>query len=63
MVKLLAASNESIESFLSLAPDAPKPQALTNAIKLLIEIGALDESQNLTSLGEQLGEVQIVIWN
>ena len=56
---MLAAQNESIEGFLSLAPDPPKPHALKNAIKLLVEIGALDDEENLTNLGHQLVDLPI----
>jgi len=42
-----------------LAPDPPKPHALKNAIKLLVEIGALDDEENLTNLGHQLVDLPI----
>lgn len=41
-----------IRPFLENALQPPDPQAVQNAIELLETIGALDEDENLTSLGK-----------
>jgi HrpA-like RNA helicase len=57
-VKLLD-SNCSITSFLSKAIDPPNELSITNAIRLLQDIGALTSDEKLTELGKQLGALPV----
>ncbi|GJP43303.1 hypothetical protein CLOM_g2784 [Closterium sp. NIES-68] len=57
-IKILDPSLD-IPSFLSKALEPPVPAAITNAIALLQDIGALDELQSLTPLGAHLGALPL----
>ena len=48
-----------IEEFLSQVPEAPSPLVIKSAVKMLKTIEALDESENLTLLGQTLLELPI----
>ncbi|XP_007010588.2 PREDICTED: DExH-box ATP-dependent RNA helicase DExH3 [Theobroma cacao] len=50
---------ESIGEFLSAALQAPEPLAVQNAVGFLKMIGALDEKENLTSLGKFLSMLPV----
>jgi len=49
----------AIATFLDKAVDAPHPKAVSNAIELLQAIGAFDESENMTELGQRLCSIAI----
>ena len=48
-----------IADFLSKAVEPPVPQAVTAAIELLTDIGALDDAEHLTSLGRHLAALPL----
>ncbi|WOL20083.1 DExH-box ATP-dependent RNA helicase DExH3 [Canna indica] len=50
---------ESIGEFLSAALQPPEPLAVQNAIEFLKMIGALDEQENLTNLGQYLSMLPV----
>lgn len=60
-VKLLEKPGDSIgiASFLSKAVEPPIPQAVTVAIQLLKDIGALNDQEHLTSLGRHLAALPL----
>ena len=49
----------STAAFLAQAPEPPVPQAITHAVTLLQNIGALKEDESLTKLGHHLGEMPV----
>lgn len=57
--KKLAPSFIKIAEFLKLALEPPSDLAVTNAIKHLQEINALDEEENLTQLGHHLVDMPV----
>ncbi|KAF6017324.1 YTHDC2 [Bugula neritina] len=57
--KLLAPSNTGIADFLSLAPEPPSFLIARNAVQLLKQMDALDDSEDLTELGHHLVDIPI----
>lgn len=57
--KMLAGPNSSIKEFLLRALDKPAPENIENGITILKEIGALNESEDLTELRHQLVNMSI----
>lgn len=57
-VKLLD-SKYSIKDFLSKAVDPPNQLSISNAIRLLRDVGALTSDERLTELGKQLGALPV----
>ena len=63
--------HDGIAAFLNKAIDAPHPKSIQNALELLVELGAMDESTNsLTDLGWKLASLSVdprvgkcVIWS
>ena len=49
----------STAAFLLQAVEPPVPQAISNAVGLLQDIGALKEDESLTRLGRHLGEMPV----
>jgi len=60
-VKLLEKKDRrvSISEFLAKAVEPPVPQAVTAAVKLLKDIGALDSDERLTHLGRHLASLPL----
>eukprot|EP00850_Spirogloea_muscicola_P015823 SM000124S25955 [mRNA] locus=s124:410023:420711:+ [translate_table: standard] len=56
-IKLLALGD--VASFLQQAIEPPKPEAITSAVETLKEVGALDEREQLTSLGRHLAGLPV----
>jgi HrpA-like RNA helicase len=50
---------DSIEAFLAEALDPPRPGTVETAIQLLQEVGALDDKQDLTPLGEHIAKLPV----
>ncbi|MFN7772341.1 MAG: ATP-dependent RNA helicase HrpA [Planctomycetota bacterium] len=57
ILQLLALGLGEIDSFPFL--DAPHPEAIRDGLKTLLEIGALDDRQRLTSLGRRLARLPV----
>eukprot|EP00250_Pteridium_aquilinum_P000849 c11023_g1_i1 orf=66-3809(+) len=57
-VKLLD-SNSNIKEFLGKSVEPPNELSISNAIRLLQDIGALSSDERLTELGEQLGALPV----
>ncbi|XP_065188763.1 3'-5' RNA helicase YTHDC2-like isoform X2 [Sycon ciliatum] len=57
--KLLTAPSVSIADFLGQAPDPPPVLVLNRAIRRLQHIGALDDEENLTTLGRHLSVLSV----
>ncbi|GMH06760.1 hypothetical protein Nepgr_008600 [Nepenthes gracilis] len=56
-IKLLSLGN--IKSFLSKALEPPKEEAVDSAISLLREVGAIEETEDLTPLGKHLAKLPV----
>eukprot|EP00929_Paragymnodinium_shiwhaense_P034889 TRINITY_DN18928_c0_g1_i1.p1 TRINITY_DN18928_c0_g1~~TRINITY_DN18928_c0_g1_i1.p1 ORF type:complete len:1100 (+),score=321.71 TRINITY_DN18928_c0_g1_i1:76-3375(+) len=54
LMLLQMGSTEKVSDFLAKAPDPPEKLAITNSLQLLVELGALTDSEQLTALGEHL---------
>lgn len=57
--KILAPNNMNIHEFLSYAPDPPSANAIKASIENLESLGAIDEDEQLTPLGEYLAQLSI----
>lgn len=53
------ASNTSIYDFLKMAMEPPTQLSVQSAVRYLTSIGALDEVENLTALGEHLLQLSV----
>ncbi|XP_060527007.1 ATP-dependent DNA/RNA helicase DHX36-like isoform X1 [Cylas formicarius] len=57
--KIIATTGVNIYNFLSLAPDPPSANSIRVAIESLEALGALDQEEDLTKLGEYLAQLAL----
>lgn len=51
--------NDKVEEFLSEMPEPPDPHVVRRSVESLINLGALDTQENLTTLGKKISQLSL----